>query len=547
MFLNFKYSSANCRIVSSSVGSFENWEKIDEGGFGAVFSAYSKNTDEIVALKRLHNSPTSAQEFAGEVKNITKVNHHNNIIRHFYELDWQTKIRMAKEISSGINCLHIANLVHRDLHDKNILVHNGRPMIADFGLSKSLGNNSMSIAAGKFAYSDPLYLQDPQSYKRGKPFDIYTEYLLMKATDLEIFFHVTSGHRETPINGTPVDFMNLYCDCWNNDPKLRPNIIEIRHRLNTIKMESVYYCEQNGKMSAKTLRQRGEFNCQRQSYEKSLIYLNKSLEIEPNYVDTLISRGITYYKMFRFEESLADLNKSLKIDQNNIEALKLRGKTYRKMDRYEESLADLNKLLRINPKDALVLRLRGATYRRMNRYKSSLEDLNKSLDIDPNNAVTLGLREATYRRIGKYKESLADLNKSLKIDPNNADTLSFRGATYRRIGKYKESLKDFNKSLKIEPNNADTLSQRGETFRMMGMYEESLADLNKSLEINPNSTDAFSFRAYTYLNIGSFEKSLVDSRKTLEIDPNNEVASNYVVWNLFIHGFNSKYRSSRIV
>ncbi|CAG8768059.1 13808_t:CDS:2, partial [Racocetra persica] len=33
---------------------------------------------------------------------------------HFSELDWITKIRMAKEISSGINCLHNANIVHRD-------------------------------------------------------------------------------------------------------------------------------------------------------------------------------------------------------------------------------------------------------------------------------------------------------------------------------------------------------------------------------------------------------------------------------------------------
>ncbi|CAG8851686.1 32749_t:CDS:1, partial [Gigaspora margarita] len=47
-------------------GSFANWKKIDEGGFGAVFSAYSKNTEEIITLKRLHNSPTSVQKFAGE-------------------------------------------------------------------------------------------------------------------------------------------------------------------------------------------------------------------------------------------------------------------------------------------------------------------------------------------------------------------------------------------------------------------------------------------------------------------------------------------------
>ncbi|CAG8775361.1 4352_t:CDS:1, partial [Ambispora leptoticha] len=34
---------------------------------------------------------------------------------HFAELDWSIKIRIAKDISSGINCLHNANIIHRDL------------------------------------------------------------------------------------------------------------------------------------------------------------------------------------------------------------------------------------------------------------------------------------------------------------------------------------------------------------------------------------------------------------------------------------------------
>ncbi|CAG8687503.1 12334_t:CDS:1, partial [Dentiscutata heterogama] len=42
----------------------------------------------------------------------------------------------------------------------------------------------------------------------------------------KITLDVISGERETPINGTPIDFMNLYCAAWNGDPKLRPNITE---------------------------------------------------------------------------------------------------------------------------------------------------------------------------------------------------------------------------------------------------------------------------------------------------------------------------------
>ncbi|CAG8665307.1 13694_t:CDS:2 [Cetraspora pellucida] len=35
--------------------SFEDLQTIDRGGFGTVYSAYSKNTEQTVALKSLHN------------------------------------------------------------------------------------------------------------------------------------------------------------------------------------------------------------------------------------------------------------------------------------------------------------------------------------------------------------------------------------------------------------------------------------------------------------------------------------------------------------
>ncbi|CAG8834249.1 4480_t:CDS:1, partial [Cetraspora pellucida] len=61
----------------------------------------------------------------------------------------------------------------------------------------------------------------------------------------EIALQVIKGKRETPINGTPVDFMNIYCDAWNGDPNLRPSIDEIRDKLNYIRMVPVYHSKKD--------------------------------------------------------------------------------------------------------------------------------------------------------------------------------------------------------------------------------------------------------------------------------------------------------------
>ncbi|CAG8706131.1 9364_t:CDS:2, partial [Cetraspora pellucida] len=47
-------------------------------------------------------------------------------------------------------------------------------------------------------------------------------------------------NREDPINLTPVDYKELYCDLWNSHPKKRPSISEVINRLNDIEFECVY-------------------------------------------------------------------------------------------------------------------------------------------------------------------------------------------------------------------------------------------------------------------------------------------------------------------
>ncbi|CAG8849105.1 21313_t:CDS:2, partial [Gigaspora margarita] len=124
-------------ITSYDFSSFDKLEFIGGGGYGIVFRAIREH--ETVALKCLHNGfaydiQNYDDEFIREVKNLTKVNNHDNITRflgitkdyankrcymvlqfaskgnlrdylhdHFAELDWSAKIKMAKEITSTLN------------------------------------------------------------------------------------------------------------------------------------------------------------------------------------------------------------------------------------------------------------------------------------------------------------------------------------------------------------------------------------------------------------------------------------------------------------
>ncbi|RGB29780.1 kinase-like domain-containing protein [Rhizophagus diaphanus] len=239
-------------------------KKVGEGSFGIVESADWKSRGIKIALKTLidHSSvdENSMNKFVKELKNLKEASFHQNInkffgiskeplsnkyamilefanqgnLREYLKnsfkfLLWSDKIQMSLDIVSGLKYLHSKQIIHRDLHAKNILVDNNRLMIADFGTSKQLSEstpnstNSTANGLGMAEYNEPQLFKIV-NYKKDKKSDIYS--LGSHISYLDI--------REKPIEGTPLEYQQLYQKCWNGDPDLRPDIDEVYEALSCI-------------------------------------------------------------------------------------------------------------------------------------------------------------------------------------------------------------------------------------------------------------------------------------------------------------------------
>ncbi|RIB22469.1 kinase-like domain-containing protein [Gigaspora rosea] len=246
--------------------------EIGIGGFGKVFKSEWRDSELTVALKCL-KVYTSIDEkiikdFINELKLLRSVSNHPNIISfygvtkdsngyynmvlqyadngtlreylmaNFTKLQWTDKLCIAKEVALGLLFLHDNNIIHRDLHSKNILIHLRQPKITDFGLSKQSNEvTSNSNAHGMQAYIEPQCLIK-RGYKRDKRSDIYSfgqilweissgrpPFSSFESRDL-IVIQVFQGNREDPIEGTPSSYIELYKKCWDNDPANRPEIMQ---------------------------------------------------------------------------------------------------------------------------------------------------------------------------------------------------------------------------------------------------------------------------------------------------------------------------------
>ncbi|PKY60963.1 kinase-like protein [Rhizophagus irregularis] len=287
--IDMKIKDGNIDYVEYS--EFSNVEKVGEGAFGIVNSAYWRSCGIKIAIKILINNSSVDEnimdEFVKELKNLKKVSFHPNIngffgiskeplsnkyamvleyadqgnLReylkiHINNLKWSDKIRMASDIVCGLKCLHFKHIIHRDLHAKNILVNNHKLIIADFGSSKQLSEatsvsaNSKNDVIGMIEYMEPQCFKNIE-YKKTKKSDIYSLGVLLWEISSGrppflgyqrniLAFHIGFNNlREKPIDDdTPQDYQKLYQKCWDDEPNSRPDIERVYEILSQLKTEN---------------------------------------------------------------------------------------------------------------------------------------------------------------------------------------------------------------------------------------------------------------------------------------------------------------------
>lgn len=248
-------------------------EKIASGSSGDLYhGTYHGHEVAIKFLRSEHLNNSLEVEFLQEVSILKKLDH-ANIVRfcgactdrpdfcivteympggnlydylHKYhnKLDLAQILKMAIDVSKGMDYLHQHNIIHRDLKSANLLIDSDQVIkVADFGVARfESQHGDMTAETGTYRWMAPEVINHRPYDNKADVFSfaiVLWELATSKVpydnlTPLQAALGVRQGLRPEIPSGLNPTLADLMRRCWDVNPTKRPSFSDITFQLETL-------------------------------------------------------------------------------------------------------------------------------------------------------------------------------------------------------------------------------------------------------------------------------------------------------------------------
>uniref|UniRef100_A0A2N9GZV7 Protein kinase domain-containing protein n=1 Tax=Fagus sylvatica TaxID=28930 RepID=A0A2N9GZV7_FAGSY len=194
--------------LAHATNDFNDGEKLGQGGFGAVYKGFLRDSNSFVAVKKVaKGSKQGIKEYSSEVKIISRLRHRNlvqligwchdrreelllvyefmsngSLDSHLYKkesvLIWAVRYKVAQGLASSLLYLHEEweqCVLHRDIKSSNIMLDSHfNAKLGDFGLARLVDHakgSQTTCAVGTMGYMAPEYYTNNRASKES---DVYS-------------------------------------------------------------------------------------------------------------------------------------------------------------------------------------------------------------------------------------------------------------------------------------------------------------------------------------------------------------------------------------
>ena len=186
-------TDALSRLTTALADRYRIERELGAGGMATVYLAHDVRHDRKVALKVLRpelSAILGAARFLTEIKTTANLQHPHILALHdsgqaesflFYvmpyvegeslrdrlnrekQLPIADAVRIATEAAGALDYAHRHGVVHRDIKPENILLHDGRALVADFGIALAASSAGGRMTETGMSLGTPTYMSPEQA------------------------------------------------------------------------------------------------------------------------------------------------------------------------------------------------------------------------------------------------------------------------------------------------------------------------------------------------------------------------------------------------
>jgi eukaryotic-like serine/threonine-protein kinase len=181
------------RLTAALADRYRIERELGQGGMATVYLAQDLKHDRKVAIKVLRPELAAvigAERFLSEIKTTANLQHPHILALHdsgeadsflFYvmpyvegeslrdrlsrekQLPIGDAVRIATEVAGALDYAHRHGIIHRDIKPENILLHDGRALVADFGIALAASSAGGRMTETGMSLGTPTYMSPEQA------------------------------------------------------------------------------------------------------------------------------------------------------------------------------------------------------------------------------------------------------------------------------------------------------------------------------------------------------------------------------------------------
>ncbi len=229
----------------------------------------------------------------------------------------------------------------------------------------------------------------------------------------------------------------------------------------------------------------------RGNWLKATMYLRKSCELYPEYVEAYFELADIYFHLGHLEAAHEVIIKALERNPLDFPCNFLLGNIYLARGKIQEALRIYLRLKKMveDPPSELLFQIALAYYAKGSKDKALYYSL-RTIEEDPSSIEAYELAAKICFDKGDLPSAKEIYMEIISMEFDNVRAHHMLGLIYSKERHWLEAIQEWETVLAISPDEVETLRELAWTLNMLGDEDNALRLFHRILEINPENTQA---------------------------------------------------------